>query len=181
LTIRRPIKTNTAHSTFAYNSFLRLKLENSFDINKSHEEEGQPFGNITAEMEITPGRALSLDADASWSPYDSEFKSHNASLGLWNDRGDRFNATYRYTRETTPEQNDGIASILLDGELGLNPEWRVRAGYEYNLFDNKEIEGRLGLSYQAQCWGFDLTHIAGRTSRSYVVVIHLTGLGSIGQ
>ncbi|MEJ2040154.1 MAG: LPS assembly protein LptD, partial [Desulfosarcinaceae bacterium] len=181
LTARRPTGMLNGQPAFAYNSFLRLKLENSYDINASHQEDGRPFSDIEADLYITPGRYLWLEADAAWSPYDHVFTNHNTSMNLWDERGDLFSATYRYTRETAPDEDDGIASISFDAQLMIDKSWRLTGGYEYNLYDDKEIESRLGVGYQAQCWGVDLEQVVGETSRSYYLVFHLKGLGSIGR
>ena len=181
LTTRRPIGMRNNLPAFAYISFLRLKVENTYDINAYHAKDGKPFGDITAELDITPGNYLKLEADTAWSPNDYVFKQHNATLDLWDARGDQLSTTYRYTRESTPDADDGITSLSMDGQLTINANWRVSAGYEYNLYDNKEIESRLGVGYQTQCWGIDLSQVVGRNSRSYLVVFHLNGLGNIGQ
>jgi LPS-assembly protein len=156
-------------------------VENSYDIDAYHEEGGKPFGDITAELDLTPGKYFSLDADAAWSPNDYVFNSHNAGFNLWDTRGDQFSTTYRYNRESSPDSVDAVASISMAAQIVVNANWRLNAGYEYNLYADKEIESRLGVSYQAQCWGIDLEQVASRTSRGYLVVFHLKGLGSIGR
>ncbi len=168
---------------FSYHPFLRFKLEQSFDINEHNEDKDdpQPYSDIAAELDITPGRYVSLDADASWSVYDMQFQSHNAALTLWDARGDRLRTEYRYTRETDIAADDGIESIYLEGELQIMDRWLLRGSYERNLYTDTEIETHMGITYQSQCWGIDLDYRIEEEDRSYTATINLLGLGSIGN
>ncbi|MGD2030825.1 MAG: LPS assembly protein LptD, partial [Desulfobacterales bacterium] len=73
---------------YIYNQFCRLKLEQSYDINKEKDDDPEPLSPIYAELEIIPGKYFSIDADAEWSHYDNEFRSRNVELNLWDNRGD---------------------------------------------------------------------------------------------
>jgi len=167
-------------STFAYTPFLRFKVFQSYDINKEREDDPEPFSAISAELDLTPGRYIALDTDAQWNPYDSELTTFNTTLRIWDLRGDNLGIDYRFTREDTAEAIDGIETIAIDGELVLTDRWRARAGYEYNLLDDEEIETRAGLSYQSQCWGVDFDYKIEEGDRSFTLMFNLVGLGSIG-
>lgn len=179
LITRSPLSTDKAADQFRYNRFLRFNLVQSFDINKYNEDDPEPFSNVFAELDITPGRYVNLDSDARWDPYDGRFSGYTIALGLWDNRGDRLNADYRYTRETAEVQ--GVESINVTGVLKVTRRWRVRGKYEYNLFDDRAIETGAGVSYQAQCWAVDVDYkVQEDNNQSISFMIHLTGLGSIG-
>jgi LPS-assembly protein len=181
LTARAPKRSQNSEPTFSYTPFLRFKVSQSFDINKEHEDDPEPFSAISAELDVTPGRYISLDTDAQWSPYDSELETFNTALRLWDRRGDSLGIDYRFTREDTAAAIEGIETIAVDGELVLADRWRARAGYEYNLFEDQEIEASAGLSYQSQCWGVDFDYkLEEGERRSFNVMFNLKGLGSIG-
>lgn len=180
LTARAPRVADDGKTDFAYTPFLRFKLSQSFDINKDREGDPEPFSPIAAELDLTPGQYLGLDTDAQWSPYDNQFEAFNTALRLWNLRGDNLSVDYRYTRETGSVAQDGIETLRLDGELIVTDRWRMRAGYEYNLYDDKEIESSVGVGYQSHCWGVNVDYRTEEGNNSIAVMFNLVGLGSIG-
>ena len=166
---------------YRYTEFLRFKLSQSFDINKHNEGDPEPFSNIMAELEMTPGRYVNVDSDAQWSVYDTRFESLNTSLTLWDLRGDRLTADYRYTRETSETSGDGVHSVRLWGEVKVDQKWALRAGIEENLYNHLEIERLLGVTYRSNCWGMMLDYSIQEGNQSYAVVFNLAGLGDIGD
>jgi LPS-assembly protein len=185
LTTRAPIRLANGEPDFSYTPFLRFKLSQSFDINKDRENDPEPFSAISAELDVTPGQYISLDADAQWSPYENRFEALNAALRIWDLRRDSLGIDYRFTREGTDpdtgEAIEGVETIAIIGEVVLTDRWRARAGYEYNLFVGREVESRLGLSYQSQCWGVDFDFkIEEGNNSSFNVMFNLAGIGSLG-
>lgn len=180
LTARAAKLSADSRTSYTYTPFLRFKLLQSFDINKDREGDPEPFSAVTAELDLTPGRYVELDSDAQWSPYDSRLDVLNTALRLWDARGDKLSIDYRYTRETSPTARDGIETLGLDGEWALTDKWRVRAGYEYNFFDDKEIETSAGVSYQSHCWGVDIDYSVEEGNKRFGILFNLVGLGSIG-
>lgn len=165
----------------SYLTFFRFKVLNGFDINKYNEGDDRPFTDISAELDLTPGRYISLDADAAWSPYDGRFNSRNATLRLWDLRGDWLQATYRYTRESLEGLNDGIETIDLSAELVLGERWRLRGGYEYNFNASEEITSEVGLTFTAGCWAVDIDYTVEEDDRGFMIMFNLKGLGTIGS
>jgi LPS-assembly protein len=162
---------------FNYNPFLRFKLTQSFDIDKRNEGDPEPFSDIMAELDLTPGRFVSINSDASWSMYDNEFKSLNTALKLWNQRGDQVSADYRYTRQDPDTAVLGVRTLRLDGELHLSDKWRLRGGYENNLYNQIEIERSLGIGYQSSCWGVTVDFAIEQGNQRYSCMFNLAGLG----
>ena len=87
---------------------------------------------------------------------------------------------YRYTRETSDTAMNGIQSVRLDGELRVSDKWRLRGGYELNIYDKKEIERAMGISYQSRCWGLTLDCSYQQGDRRIGLMFNLAGLGNIG-
>jgi len=165
-----------------YNPLMRLKLAESFDIDKHKADNPRPFSDLLAELDLTPGRYIWLDADATWRPYDSRFYSYNASLRLWDRRGDLLSVGYRYTREAPEEEVRGVESIRLAGLLKLSHALGLRGHYERNIETQTLIETGVGILYRRQCWGLDLdVSEEEEQNRSISFMIHLNGLGSLGQ
>lgn len=201
-TARFTTKQDEGPANFAYNPFLRFELVQIFDVDKYRDDDPEPFSNIFAELDLTPGRYIAIDSDAQWSPYAEHFKSFNTTLKIWDNRGDRLTVDYRYTREkkviayvgsdgtiglSRKASQRGIETIGLKGNLNIGHGWRLRAGYELNLYDDEEgdddeeIETTLGLSYQSQCWGVILDFSLEDGDRDYRIEFNLLGLGSLNN
>jgi LPS-assembly protein len=149
----------------------------------------QPFSDIRAELDLTPGNHVALDADAQWSTYDNIFYGYNAGMHLWDARGDKLSIDYRFSREDIDDGLDlnavqileRIHSIIGSAQLQLTPQWLLRGTYERDLERRKILEEGVGISYRGQCWGIDLDYKRESSDERVVVLIHLNGLGTIGE
>ncbi len=184
-TLRRTVSPDLFSAEPRYISFLRFKLEQSFDINKQDEDDPEPFSPIKAELDLTPGRYVRIDSDAQWSVYGDDMVQFNTSLSLWNDRRDRLSVDYRSTRELRVETGtvttEGIRSIRLGALLHLGRQWSINGAYERNIFEHKDIETSFGIGYRSQCWSMDLEFRVEDDDQSYQVKFDLLGLGSVGN
>ncbi|MDM8525587.1 LPS assembly protein LptD, partial [Desulfococcaceae bacterium HSG8] len=167
----------------SYNRLCRFRLEQSYDISEADEtdparwknpEEKRPFSPIYGEIGLTPGSWLSLHADAEWCIYENEFQSRNIALNLWDSGGDRLFAEHRYTKYL----NESVYADLL---INLSDRVSVRADYERDIREDKEIKKSLGILYNAPCWSVDFHHTDEDDDRRYGVMINLYGLGGIGS
>lgn len=190
LIARKPALSTTGSKAalHEYIPFLRFALQQSFDIDKERAVrdaqgeiplEDQPFSDILAELDITPGNYFRLDADALWSVYDNRFNGYNAAVYLWDSRGDSASFDYRFTRETDTIVQ--IHSLIANGKLKLASQLFLRGNYERDLENRKNIETGVGLTYQAQCWGIDLDYTKEIDEEKVAVIVRLTGLGSLNE
>jgi LPS-assembly protein len=187
LTARTPVVSGNDPAQYTYNPFLRIELSQSFDINKSQEDDPtRPYSDIAVELDLAPGRYIALDTDTLWSPYDNQLNAFNSILSLWDSRGDQLSVDYRYTREAEANTDTGtlaqagIESIGVTVGAVLSNQWRLRAGYEYDLQDNEELEARAGIGYSSQCWGVDIDYLSEQDNYGAMILFHLKGLGPIG-
>ncbi len=162
---------------YTYIDFCRVTLSQSYDINTArHAAEGggkrRPFSDITGRLELNPTGSLGLVANATWSPYDGEYKSYDAAVGFSNARGDWASVDYRYAQ-------DSSKSILTRAFVNLFDPISAYWEQEQNLKDSKEVKSVLGLKYAPQCWSFSLYYTHDRTvnKREYLFEISLYGLG----
>ena len=125
-------------SDYAYNDFLRFKLEQSYDINKAKQDKtGKPFSPVYAELGLFPGKYFALDADALYSVYDLNILSHNLAANIWDLRGDKLSVEYRYTNtdnsdEISLNRTDSIRGALT---VKVTDRLTVNGHYEYNFLD----------------------------------------------
>jgi LPS-assembly protein len=185
-TARTPVVSESGPEQYTYNPFLRIELSQSFDINKDQEGDPRPYSDIATELDLTPGRFVALDTDTLWSPYDNHLNTFNSSLSFWDLRGDELAVDYRYTRETEANADTGtvaqvgIESIRLTVAAVVSSQWRLRAGYEYDLQDNEELEASAGIGFSSQCWGVDIDYLSEQENYGAIIMFYLKGLGPIG-
>ena len=171
---------------YAYNDFLRFKLEQSYDINEGKDDDpDKPFSPVFAELDIFPGKYFALDADALWSVYDLRILSHNLAANIWDQRGDRLTVEYRYTDDSDEIELNESDTIYAALTVKVTDRLTVSGNYEYNFLENVEVEAGLGLFYKAQCWSFDgkvrqTSGVDNEKKYDFEVKIHLFGLGELG-
>jgi len=168
-----PKTADPSPSEFSYHQFSRLKLEQSYDINKANDNEPEPFSPISGEFDFVINRYFSFISDASWSPYESRFLSHNLATSIADRRNDRLFVEHRYTRG---ENESLYGDILLNVTGGLS----AYASYERNILDDRKIASGVGVRYKAQCWAVDVRYIDEETDRKFEFLISLYGLGEAG-
>ncbi len=163
---------------YHYQDFFRFKVGQSYDFEKSKKE----FSPIAAKLNITPGKYLAIDADASWSVYDTEFLSHNVQTTLFDNRGDRLYVSYRYSKESEEIDNSQkIQSIFGKLTLQLTDRLSLLAEHQQNIEKNLRIRTAAGFSYQAQCWSIDFKYTDEPNDRIFSFKVNLFGLGGVGN
>jgi len=158
---------------YHYNEFFRLKLQQSYDINKEKEDEPEPFSPIRGELEIYPIDYFSIKADADWSHYDRNFRSRNVSSTIWDMRGDKLFVEYRYQRDTSE-------TVYTNLDLNISDKLSVRGEYERNIFDGRDLKYGFGFLYETQCWSFDANLTKEGDDLSFNFMIRLFGIGGVG-
>jgi hypothetical protein len=156
-----------------------LKFSQSYDIIEARRDEANgsrtPFSDIKAELEFRPYGCLDLKGDLTWSPYDSDFTSHNVILMVCDKRGDRGVVDYRYTQE---ESHSIVAKALVK----LFGPASVFGERERNLEDGEDVRTVVGFKYESQCWSLHTSYTDDRTmdTQAFFVEIGLYGIGKIG-
>ncbi|MBU2623798.1 MAG: LPS-assembly protein LptD, partial [Proteobacteria bacterium] len=162
--------------SYSYNEFLRIKVEQSFNINEQREnkKDEKPFSPVYGELKLSPVKYLSLSTDATWSTYDGLFITRNASGTLSDARGDSLFTEYRFARDT-------IESLLFILNIKIFDNLLLKADHELNIFDNKRIRTGFGFLYTAQCWSVDLRYTDEVDDKKYSFMVNFTGLGGLGN
>ncbi len=179
-TLRIPKGSGTAAAgkRFDYLSLARLKIRQSYDINKANQGDDRPFSDIFGELDITPGRWFWVDSDATWSPYDNRMNAYNLGIGLFDNRGDRLYSEYRYRKQTSEEE--GLDSILVSADLVVTRRLKLTGAYERNRLTGTDIRKAVGFTYSAQCWRLEVDYSKEQDEEKISAMIHLSGLGSVG-
>lgn len=170
----RSTEVPSAPATFDYQRFCRFYLEQSYDIAADREAQPEPFSDIYGELEVNLGRHVTVDSDASYNTYDTDFSSHNVGAALVDHRGDRLWVEHRYEQDSS-ESIRGTLSVRLTDRL------TARGEYERNLLEGNDIIRGAGFLYTAQCWSVDFYYSEEGTDNKFAVFINLTGIGGFGQ
>lgn len=171
LTGRDPSGTEEGYS---YAQLMRLKIEQSYDINKEKDDDPEPFSPILGEVHFSPCRYLTFKADANWSTYEDRFVNHNTAVDISDPRGDRLVVEHRYSRDSS-ESVFGSLHVQITRVLAAWGE------YERNLKDEKDILTKIGAKYTSQCWSLSLGYADRDDDKSVSFLINLHGLGEFGK
>ena len=178
--------------TTQYNDFLRIKLEQYYDIREARgsdridPERKRPFSPIRAELEYFPAKYLSLKANAEYDVYDNRLVSRNLSATLNSQRGDEFKLQYSYDKGLyhfyqKDDTDQDIESLTASIRLKLPFRFTVYGANEYDFEENERIETSIGLIYEAQCWSLDVGYNKDDDGdEEFRFMFNLYGLGPIG-
>ncbi|MDD5724249.1 MAG: LPS assembly protein LptD [Syntrophales bacterium] len=164
----------------AYREFFRLKLSQVYNIKEARRDADgslqpkRPFGTVTSELDFTPSRYLSLDADARFNVNSGEWEGINSTLDISDQRGDSMTAEYRYTQSSVEEINlsfRGKATDTLDLMYVLRKD----------ELGGKTLETTYALDYHKQCWSVELSYTDSPDDRSFMMIFSLYGLGKVGR
>ncbi|MDL1968169.1 MAG: LPS assembly protein LptD [Deltaproteobacteria bacterium] len=159
---------------YTYNEFCRFLLEQSYDIGEARGDNFEPFFPIYAELELSPAKYLSLQADAEWCQYEDSLLSRNVAVTLSDYRGDKLFVEHRY-------KLDSRESIYYNINLRILERLEVFGEYERNIYDGRDIRSVIGFLYESQCWSIRCFYEDEKESdRKYGFIVSLYGLGEIG-
>jgi len=171
---------------FKYNQFMRLKLEQSCDINIANEtdsykwankETKQPFSPVKGTLELVPLKYFSIYADAEWSQHENEILSHNTLANLFDQRGDNLLVEHRYQRDSSGSVQDGKQSIYTYCLLKISDRLSTYGEFERNIYDKENMKKGLGFLYESQCWSIEVIYTDEAEEQKYLFMVNLYGLG----
>ncbi len=156
---------------------LRFEASQSYDLNEARRtlapgEKRRPFSNVRLELQLNPLCGVSLDAETQISPYGEGIRNSDVSLNLRDRRGDYLNADYQYSPSKTRD-------LVMDTFLRLIYNWSLTCHLKHSFQYHQNIETKVGLRYQAQCWGVEFAYSDLYNDRKYMIIFSLTGIGEI--
>lgn len=136
--------------------------------------------DVVAELKLEFDQNWSGSAATQWNPTTTTTERSSAAIS-YRDGSDRLvNIGHRYLREDGEFVNASFAWPVKDN-------WRVAAGWNYSLDDNRSIESVLGLEYEDCCWAFRtaarryITDDGQDHNTAYFFQLVLKGLAPVGQ
>ncbi|MDL1963070.1 MAG: LPS assembly protein LptD [Deltaproteobacteria bacterium] len=160
--------------SYSYNEFCYFLIKQSYNIGAARDDNPKPFSPIYAELELSPVKYLSLQADAEWCRYEDSFLSRNVAVTLSDYRGDKLFVEHRYTL-------DSSESIYYNINLIISDNLEVFGEYERNIYNSRDIKAGIGFLYKSQCWSIKCSYEdENENDRKYGFIVSLYGLGEIG-
>ncbi len=168
-----------------YYDYLFFKLTQSYDINEARRtlqlgEKRRPFSVVSGELNALPFEGLSLNLKGDFNPYSRRFDKYITTLGFSDNRNDRLDLSYDYTRGSA---NYLDISVNLRISRGLQAFHRSRFAHK-DPNSNKDfdtLETVFGLKYESQCWGVEVSRTERPDERVIMASINLLGLGEIAR
>jgi lipopolysaccharide assembly outer membrane protein LptD (OstA) len=182
------VEEETIDPEFHYQRFLRLYLEQSYNLSTvdeddfsawEYQETRKSFSPIFGRLELTPGNTITLEADAKWSTYENALISRNFSTTLWDRRGDQLSLEHRYRQKIPDIDQEGLKSAYAKLLISMTETLSATVEYEKDLNEDHHILTSIGALYKAQCWSFQLTYTREEKDERYDFMIGFRGLGEI--
>ncbi|MDZ4099115.1 MAG: LPS-assembly protein LptD, partial [Methylophilaceae bacterium] len=130
---------------------------------------------------ITAKLANNWNIDAAWQYNTDSSTTAKSNIGArYNpEPGKVLNLSYRYTE-------DRLEQVNISGQWPLGNRWHGMGRWNYSLFENKPIEGLIGIEYDACCWQARsvLQRVSTATADANYAIffqLELGGLTSIGS
>ena len=170
---------------YNYRDYIYMDLSQIYNINEttrkltSLTDKRRPFSDVTGEIRLQPLSWTLITAKGKYDAYEGWMNEYDASLGLWDKRGDRLDTSYRYTRidpiTHTPMEYLELSLIIKPVE---SIDLTYRNMYSYN--DKETIEAAYGLAYRQQCWGAQITYTERLEEKMVMLTFNLLGIGQVG-
>ncbi len=169
-----------------YHDFARLEFSQFYDVSQPDggEEDtstsrDRPFSNVFTQIDFTPKRYVNFTYKNGFSPYDTDFKSHELLAHLWDQRGD--NLTVDYRRQLDDDDNTIVNEIGVQLKLNLWEGVSANVRSDYDLKRTRNIKSEYNIMLQRQCWGISASYVddPGADDRRVALGISLYGVGEL--
>jgi LPS-assembly protein len=157
---RLTARSQAADGTSSYRDFFYLRLSQRYDIDELRNDRSgndQPFSDLRVELDFTPVKNFSLDAESIIPVYgDSGFNTLRVGTTLQDDAGNAANISYTYN----DIDFEGVATDYVEFQLNtsiLQPLY-VSFKERYDFQENRALEDNVGFEYRSKCWSLFLTY-----------------------
>ena len=164
---RLTARSQAADGSSLYRDLFYLRLSQSYNIDEpqAYIEDGlsdslvenRPFSDLRVEMDFTPVKNFSLDAESIIPVYgDSGFNTLSAGSTLRDDTGNAVSASYTYKDADFAGVATDYVEFQLDTSI-LQPLY-VRFKERYDFQENRALEDFVGFEYRSKCWSIILSY-----------------------
>ncbi|MFP4084092.1 MAG: LPS-assembly protein LptD [Desulfonatronovibrio sp.] len=174
---------------FSYLDFFRLKFEQSYDFREARRTKDlnrysrRPFSDLLTDIELNPGRFVSLRNKTWYSFYENRITEHEHSLRLiW---PDKMSAWFSLDfldeiNEFKRRINQKTSIMKLGASFDFIRNWQFNLIYRRDMDTDQDLEKGLGIIYRHQCYSLELNITETDYDHKFEIRINLLNLGSIG-
>ncbi len=155
--------------------WLWLKVSQTYYIHNQRlvpTEKRRSLSNILIETQFNPWPYTYLDSEISISPYGKGITYTHTHLNLKDWRDDSLRLDYQYRPGQTKDLSTGCY-------INLIPGWQAYVENQHSFMYYRDIETRVGIRYNAQCWGVELAYSDTFENRRALIIFSLKGIGEI--
>ncbi|GHV54160.1 LPS-assembly protein LptD [Deltaproteobacteria bacterium] len=144
-----------------YLDFLRLSLEQTYDVRESRREDKQeeyarrPYGDLIAEATVNFSEYLAFTSRSAYSPYLDTFTSHDHGVTLNYVPWGHLYTGFGYRRamnEYLRTRNSDLRMLTASGELTILDPFSLQFSLSQDLENGDNVNRELRLVYQHQCF-----------------------------
>ncbi|MGH7279842.1 MAG: LPS-assembly protein LptD, partial [Candidatus Rokuibacteriota bacterium] len=147
--------------------FVRFTVAHSYNLR----DEARPFGDLTGDLIVNPGRIFAFRADAAWDVHDDGLQRATTDLSV---NVPRVTATVgtRFERQVSD-----FLQGSLETEVTRNLVARVSTNWD--LQTDTFVENRLAVDLRFQCWAFTVEYVARHQDENAIYfTVNLLGVGA---
>jgi LPS-assembly protein len=152
------------------------KLHQSYDLKEARrnltapDDQRRPFSDLTMDLEIAPRPKLFLRYQTALSLYGNGISRYHLQSRYSNSRRDNLIMDYNYVKGKA-------RSLSITSQLQLTAQLRASFSTTRSLLANHATAEVIGLLYNAQCWGVELTSSRDSEDRRLMLTFSLIGIG----
>jgi LPS-assembly protein len=155
---RLTARSQEVDGSSSYRELFYLRLSQRYDIDEARNDrsgENRPFSVLRVEMDFTPVKNFSFDAESIIPVYgDSGFNTLSIGSTLKDGSGNAAKINYKYTDIDFENVATDYVEFQLDTSI-LQPLY-VRFKERYDFQENRALEDFVAFEYRSKCWSIML-------------------------
>lgn len=157
---RLTARSQAADGSSSYRELFYLRLSQRYNIDVARNDrsgENRPFSDLRVELDFTPVRNFSLDAESIIPVYgDSGFRTLSVGSTLKDNTGNAAKLSYKYTDIDFEKVATDYVEFQLDTSI-LKPLY-IRFKERYDFQESRALEDFVGFEYRSKCWSLILSY-----------------------
>jgi LPS-assembly protein len=153
-----------------------LKLKQSYNLEEARRDltgpgdKQRPLSDLAMDLEISPLTNMFLRYQTALNVYGQGVNRYNLQSRYSNARHDKLTIDYDYVKSEARNLN-------ISSQLHLTAKLSARYSTTRSLLDNHTTTESIGLLYNSQCWGVELTGSKDSEDQRLMLTFSLTGIG----
>lgn len=170
-----------------YNEFLRVRLEQAFNIREAErteeldEYERRPFSDLLAHVTISPWQYINLNSKSYFSFYEDALTQQELYTSLTYPKVGVFSVGYTYYKpidEYVRLRTQELNMLDMRAHLTLPYNLLLAGRYQVDIFEDHDVLQELILTYRHQCYDFSLRYADTRYDKQISIWFTIMGFNT---